>query len=99
MRRAAEPTYYEIAVEHQDGRRFLLCYSTRKSAAALARIIRRRWDQVIALTGVAQWFPAERAAGGYQAGGWLIRYSGRTLHQTKSEGELPYASLSRSLRS
>lgn len=86
-------TSYEIAVTHEDGRSFLVCYTARKSRSGLASAVRgdARWDALVKITGVTGWQYHRRAADGVYGNGWTIRFTGRTKRDAQTlDRELPF---------
>lgn len=84
-------TRYELALEHEDGRRYLVCYTPRKSRHGLADAVRddARWRAILGITGVTRWHLAPKASDGVLADGWRIHFTGRTKLEAIRE-ELPF---------
>ena len=70
-------TLYEITLTNADGRKYLVCYASgTPSRRMMIRCLRKRWDTIEALTGVAEWTIAKGKV--VVSGDWSIQYSGRT---------------------
>lgn len=95
---ANEPTRYEVAAVHQDGRQFLICYAAGSpSIAALFRVVR---DRIVPIADGCGWI--DRQATVIERGsnprpflrtdsGWSLRYTGRTQRDVRAAGsELSY---------
>lgn len=92
------PTLYEIEVQSADGRRALVAYAARRSAAGLRQALHQRAEAVLAFVGAE---PGTRigAIKGCRAhthsllgtGGAFVRFTGRTKRDVIMEDTpLPY---------
>jgi len=90
-------TLYELIAEHLDGRRYLVCYTSRKGRTDLWHAVtgdnhEGRRDCLIELTGsdrITFAKPARNGATMGVDGEWSIRFSGRTQRDCQGS-ELPY---------
>ncbi len=87
-----QPTRYELAATHPDGRRVLLAYSMRKSRSSMWNIVTEdtRREALIALVGGRSITFADRAADGATMGDWRIVWTGRTRRDAVISGESPF---------
>lgn len=88
QRTGYQPTRYELAVAHPDGRRFLLGYTVRRSRNSLFEFAQRNALALLRLTGDETIRFAKRTAEGATMGAWHINWTGRTQRQAASEGRL-----------
>ena len=87
-----QPTRYELAAIHSDGRRVLLAYAMRRSRSSLWNIVTddTRRDALIVLVGGTSITFAKRAADGATMGDWRIVWTGRTKRDAVLSGEYPF---------
>ena len=85
-------TLYEIVVEHSDGRRLLVAYSSQNSRSGLLDAMRSRGPEIVAYCGLSDDANIVFAGGGAtisDAGKtWSVRFSGRTQRECIRSGEL-----------
>lgn len=75
-------TLYELAIENGD-QRILLAYCINRSRRILWKVARQHGIRLVALTGAENIVFAKRAGDGATMGDWRIRWTGRTLGDTK----------------
>ena len=80
-------TAYEAVAVGPNGERRLIAYCNPKSRDMLLKALRKRSAPFVALTGCAEVQASKRAADGFTAGPWAIRYSGRTQREAILAGE------------
>lgn len=87
-----DPTLYEIAAIHPDGRRVLVVYTARRSRSGLLKACREseQAQAIVALCQCETWSAWPKAEQGMKCGEWSIRFTGRTRKDAKAEGELPF---------
>lgn len=86
-------TRHEITAVHADGRAFLVAYTPRLSRPGLFNVIQIRTPDIIAKLGVAAGDSFDmhlRPRIHATIGGWTIGFTGRTQHEAKMAGELPF---------
>jgi hypothetical protein len=90
---AAMITRYEITATHSDGRAFLVAYTPRLTRPGLLHAIQVRSEAIVAKLGAAvgdrfdvHLKPRIHAT----LAGWTIGFTGRTQHEAKMAGELPF---------
>ena len=86
-------TRYELAIQHPDGRRYLVAYTSRKSRDGMLTIVRSRAVSLLAacrLPDTSEIRFADRAADGAMIGEWHVNYTDRTQRQAICEGELTF---------
>lgn len=86
-------TRYEITATHPDGRAFLVAYTPRLSRPGLLKAIEVRTADVIAKLGVAAGDKLDvhlRPRIHATVDQWRIGFTGRTQHEAKIAGELPF---------
>ena len=89
MWRRGEMTRYELVAEH-DGHKLLVCYSSRRSRAALWTILCKRAEALAAVCGTDKFTFAARVGDGGTMGEWQIYWSGRTQLEAQQHGKLLY---------
>lgn len=86
-------TRYEIAAKHSDGRTLLVAYSPRLSRIGLLKAMQGVGQQLIDRLATGEHdeikFTASPRAHAETAG-WWVGFTGRTQHDAKQLGELPY---------
>ena len=98
----ANETLYEIALTNPQGKRLLVSYANKTpSNSRMATVIRSNWARLERALG-CDILTFERKAPGKapyalrptahrtDAVNWTVAYTGRTLRDAKSEGELPW---------
>ena len=86
-------TRYEITAIHPDGRAFLIAYTPRLTRPGLINAIWIRSADVVARLGVAADVRLDvhlRPRIHATMDGWTIGFTGRTQHEAKMAGELPF---------
>lgn len=89
-------TRYEVVAEHQDGRRYLVGYTSRPSRQGIAAIIRQNAEHVVrklALPADAEFTISGKGRFGHVftvPGGWSMRLTGRTQRDAIIGGELEF---------
>lgn len=87
---AYHATTYEIAAEHEDGRRYCVRFSNRKSVRALRDNVRAMAEHLLRVCGLPETAAMTdcRTNGGWPAcriGPWTVRYTGRTSIASRGE--------------
>lgn len=86
-----EPTRYEIAARHIDGRAFLVCYAAGSpSRQRLLRALQSKGDAIISRCGIGaddQMTFTTKPRPAAMVAGWTLAYSGRTQRDVRSAGQ------------
>lgn len=78
-------TRYEVIAENKDGIRWLVGFCRIPSRTSLIRLSRSRGQSLVNLTGISQFTCEGKGRLGHKVilGDWTIRYSGRTMLESK----------------
>lgn len=84
-------TMYEIELLSPDGRRYLVCYTPRRSFRGLIDAVRARSREIRKVAGLGDDNRGERRGTAlHMDNGAVIRFTGRTARDAIIGGELPY---------
>lgn len=88
-----EPTRYEVALCHPDGREYVLGYTVRKSKHVLVRVVQGEAQHVLTVTGLGKDCGFTFMRGSLHPGmtldgtDWVVSYTGRTQRDVAHSGK------------